>query len=406
MTTEVSGPLTGVRVIALAGMGPTPFASMLLADMGAEVVRVARPANRRGRALGQTEGMAPEHDLANRGVGTVEIDLKSSAGVDSVLRLVEAADVFIEGYRPGVAERLGLGPDTLLRCNPAIVYARLTGYGQTGPLAQQAGHDINYVAQSGALHAMARAGEAPRPPINLLGDYAGGALAAAYGIVCAVLEARCSGRGQVVDAAMLDGVALLTAKLQGLRAAGRYSDEPGTNYLDSGAPFYDTYQCADGRYVAVGALEPDFYREFVSRLDVDLSDWPEQDDRTEWPRLRKLIAEAFAAKERDEWARIYEGTDACVTPVLTFDEAAEHPHNAEREVFRRVGGVLHPSPAPRLGRTPAREPQPPVADVLDAEKLISAWSAAPSPRAASRSARGTGGRTVQDGRSPIAPRSR
>ncbi|GAA4552973.1 CaiB/BaiF CoA transferase family protein [Amycolatopsis samaneae] len=406
MTTEVNGPLSGVRVVALAGMGPTPFASMLLADMGAEVVRVARPANRQGRALGQTEGMAPEHDLANRGVGTVEADLKSAAGVESVLRLVESADVFVEGYRPGVAERLGLGPEELLRCNPALVYARLTGYGQTGPLAQQAGHDINYVAQSGALHAMARAGEAPRPPINLLGDYAGGALAAAFGVVCAVLEARCSGRGQVIDAAMLDGVALLTAKLQGLRAAGRYDDEPGTNYLDSGAPFYDTYECADGRYVAVGALEPDFYREFVTRLGTDLTEWPEQDDRTEWPRLRKLIAEAFAAKDRDEWARIYEGTDACVTPVLTFDEAAEHPHNAEREVFRRVGGVLHPSPAPRMGRTPAREPQAPVPDLLDVDQVISAWSGAPSPREASRTARGTGERTVQDGRNPSVPRSR
>ncbi|KFZ77049.1 carnitine dehydratase [Amycolatopsis sp. MJM2582] len=375
----MSGPLSGVRVVALAGMGPTPFASMLLADMGAEVVRVARPANRRGRALGQTEGLAPEHDLANRGVGTIEADLKSPAGVESVRRLVEVGDVFIEGYRPGVAERLGLGPEVLTRCNPALVYARLTGYGQTGPLAQQAGHDINYVAQSGVLHAMARAGEPPRPPINLLGDYAGGALVAAYGIVCALLEARMSGRGQVIDAAMLDGVALLTAKLQGLRAAGRFSDEPGTNYLDSGAPFYDTYQCADRRFVAVGALEPDFYREFVTRLDVDLVEWPEQDDRTEWPRLRRLIAEAFSAKSRDEWARIYEGTDACVTPVLTFDEAAEHSHNAEREVFRRVGGVLHPNPAPRLGRTPAREPQAPAPRALDVQELISAWTGAPSP---------------------------
>ncbi|GAB3150299.1 CaiB/BaiF CoA-transferase family protein [Amycolatopsis stemonae] len=372
----MTGPLAGVRVLALAGMGPTPFASMLLADMGADVVRVTRPANRRGRALGQTEGMAPEHDLANRGVATVAADLKSPAGVEQVLRLADAADVFLEGYRPGVAERLGLGPDVLLRRNPALVYARLTGYGQTGPLAQQAGHDINYVAQTGALHAMARAGEAPRPPINLLGDYAGGALAAAFGIVCAVLEARCSGRGQVLDAAMVDGVALLTAKLQGLRAAGRYDDEPGTNYLDSGAPFYDTYWCADGGYVAVGALEPDFYREFVTRLDVDLTGWPEQDDRAAWPKLRELIAGAFAAKTRDEWAAVYAGTDACVTPVLTFDEAAEHPHNAEREVYRRVGGVLHPRPAPRLSRTPGREPSAPEATISDIADVLAEWSTA------------------------------
>ncbi|SFP80574.1 CaiB/BaiF CoA transferase family protein [Amycolatopsis rubida] len=382
MTTETtrSGPLAGVRAVALAGMGPTPFASMLLADLGAEVVRVTRPASRRGRALGQTEGMAAGHDLANRGVGTVQADLKSPDGVRAVRHLAGAADVFIEGYRPGVAERLGLGPEVLLAGNPALVYARLTGYGQSGPLAHQAGHDINYVAQTGALHAMARAGEAPRPPINLLGDYAGGALVAACGIVSALLETRTSGRGQVLDAAMIDGVALLTAKLQGLRAAGRYSDEPGTNYLDSGAPFYDTYRCADGRYVAVGALEPDFYREFVSRLGVDLSGWPDQDDRAGWPRLRTLIAAAFAGKDRDEWARIYAGTDACVTPVLTFDEAAEHPHNAERHVFDRVDGVLHPRPAPRFSRTPAREPSAPGAGVLDLDRLLTAWSSSAEPR--------------------------
>ncbi|WP_037355844.1 CaiB/BaiF CoA transferase family protein [Amycolatopsis orientalis] len=385
MTTETTrtGPLAGVRAVALAGMGPTPFASMLLADLGAEVVRVARPASRRARALGQTEGMAAEHDLANRGVATVQADLKSADGVRAVRRLADAAEVFIEGYRPGVAERLGLGPDVLLASNPALVYARLTGYGQSGPLSRQAGHDINYVAQTGALHAMARAGEAPRPPINLLGDYAGGALVAAYGIVSALLSARSTGRGQVLDAAMIDGVALLTAKIQGLRAAGRYRDEPGTNYLDSGAPFYDTYRCADGRYVAVGALEPDFYREFVTRLGADLSDWPDQDDRANWPRLRALIAEAFAAKDRDEWARIYAGTDACVTPVLTFDEAAEHPHNVERAVYERVDGVLHPRPAPRFSRTPGVEPSAPDASVLDLDELLAEWT---SPAARAQSA--------------------
>jgi alpha-methylacyl-CoA racemase len=250
----MGAPLTGLRAVALAGMGPTPFASMLLADMGADVVRVARPPGRRARTPSQTAGLRPEHDLANRGVRSVALDLKSPDGVESVLRLAANAEIFLEGYRPGVAERLGLGPDELLRRNPAIVYARLTGYGQSGPASQQAGHDINYVAQSGALHAMARAGEAPRPPINLLGDYAGGATMAAFGIVCAVLEARTSSVGQVLDASMVDGVALLTTKIQGLRAAGLFSDDPGTNDLDSGAPFYDTYRCADDRYVAVGAL--------------------------------------------------------------------------------------------------------------------------------------------------------
>jgi alpha-methylacyl-CoA racemase len=370
----MAGPLTGVRVVALAGMGPTPFASMLLADMGATVVRVTRPPNRRGRALSQTDGIRPEHDLANRGVDSVAVDLKSPGGIEAVLRLVERAEVFIEGYRPGVAERLGLGPDFLARRNPALVYARLTGYGQSGPASHEAGHDINYVAQSGALHAMARAGEAPRPPINLLGDYAGGAMTAAFGIVCAVLEARSSGRGQVLDAAMVDGVALLTAKIQGLRAAGLYSDEPGTNDLDSGAPFYDTYRCADGRYLAVGALEPDFYREFVSRLGVVPDDWPEQGDRAQWPRLRELIGTALAQRTRDEWAAVYRGTDACVTPVLTFDEAAQHPHNAEREVYRRVDGVLHPRPAPRFSRTQPPGPATPSGDVLDIDDVLEAWS--------------------------------
>lgn len=372
----MSGPLAGVRVVVLAGMGPVPFASMLLADMGAHVVRVIRPASRPSRALSQVDGLREEHDLVNRGVDSVAVDLKDPQGTELVLRLADEADVFIEGYRPGVAERLGLGPDVVLRRNPALVYARLTGYGQAGPLAREAGHDINYVAQSGALHAMARDGEAPRPPVNLLGDYAGGGMMAAFGIACALLEARASGCGQVVDAAMVDGVALLTAKLQGLRAAGLFSDQPGTNWIDSGAPFYDTYRCADGRYLAVGALEPDFYGEFISRLGVDVAGWPDQDDRAAWPRLRELIAAAVAARPQAEWASIYEGTDACVTPVLAFDEAARHPHNAERGVFERVGGVLHPSPAPRFSRTPARPPAAPQTGPVDVRRLLESWCTA------------------------------
>ncbi|MFF1690162.1 MULTISPECIES: CaiB/BaiF CoA transferase family protein [unclassified Streptomyces] len=371
----MSGPLAGVRVVVLAGMGPVPFTGMLLADMGAHVVRVTRPANRSARALSQTDGLGEQHDLANRGVDTISVDLKDPDGIETVLRLVDTADVFMEGYRPGVAERLGLGPDVLTGRNPAVVYARLTGYGQSGPLSKVAGHDINYVAQSGALHAMARQGEAPRPPVNLLGDYAGGGTMAAFGIVCALLEARKSGRGQVLDAAMLDGVALLTAKLQGLRAAGLYDDEPGTNFLDSGAPFYDTYRCADGRYIAVGALEPDFYREFTSRLGADVSDWPDQNDRSGWPKLRELIASTIESRTRAEWAEVFGGTDACVTPVLSFDEAADDPHNAQRKVFRRVGGVLHPSPAPRLSRTPGRIPATPSTDLVDARRLVASWNA-------------------------------
>jgi alpha-methylacyl-CoA racemase len=375
----MTGPLAGVRVVVLAGMGPVPFTAMLLADMGAQVVRVARPASRPARALSQVDGLREEHDLVNRGVVTVAVDLKDPDGIEQVLRLASAADVFVEGYRPGVAERLGLGPEAVLRRNPAIVYARLTGYGQAGPLARAAGHDINYVAQSGALHAMAREGEAPRPPVNLLGDYAGGGMTAAFGIACALIEARASGRGQVIDAAMIDGVALLTAKLQGLRAAGLFSDQPGTNWIDSGAPCYDTYRCADGRYIAVGALEPDFYREFVSRLGVDVAGWPDQDDRAAWPRLRELIAAAVATRPQAEWASIYEGTDACVTPVLTFDEAARHPHNAERGVFERIGSVLYPSPAPRFSRTPARSPAAPGSGPVDVYQLIEAWCPAAVP---------------------------
>ncbi|WP_216893538.1 CaiB/BaiF CoA transferase family protein [Nocardia alni] len=370
----MSGPLSGVRVLVLAGMGPVPFVGMLLADMGAHVVRVVRPPHRSARALGQTDGLRAEFDVVNRGGDAIAVDLKNPDGIETVLRLMSGADVFVEGYRPGVAERLGLGPDVALARNPEIIYTRLTGYGQTGPLATEAGHDINYVAQTGALHAMARAGEAPRPPINLLGDYAGGAAIGAFGIVCALLEAWKSGRGQVLDAAMVDGVALLTAKLQGLRAAGLYSDDPGANYLDSGAPFYDTYRCADDRYLAVGALEPDFYAEFLARLGVDTADWPGQDDRRNWPRLRELIGAAVATRTRAQWAGIYAGTDACVTPVLTFDEAAEDPHNTQRELFQRVHGVLQPAPAPRLSRTPARAPSVPRTEPLDVADLIADWT--------------------------------
>lgn len=375
----MTGPLAGVRVVVLSGMGPVPFAGMLLADMGAQVVRVARPASRAARALGLMDGLREEQDLVNRGVDTIAVDLKDPAGVEFVLRLAAVADVFVEGYRPGVAERLGLGPDVVLDRNPAVVYARLTGYGQAGPLARAAGHDINYVAQSGALHAMARPGEAPRPPVNLLGDYAGGGMTAAFGIACALFEARGSGRGQVIDAAMVDGVAVLTAKLQGLRAAGLFHDEPGTNWLDSGAPFYDTYCCADGRYIAVGALEPDFYREFITRLGVDVASWPAQDDRAAWPRLRELIASAVSARPQSEWAAIFEGTDACVTPVLTFEEAARHPHNVQRGVFDRVDGVLHPCPAPRFSRTPARRPAPPASGPVDLHRLAESWGSQDGP---------------------------
>ncbi|MEV6895567.1 CaiB/BaiF CoA-transferase family protein [Kribbella sp. NPDC051137] len=372
----MTGPLSGVRVVVLAGMGPVPFLSMLLSDMGAEVVRVLRPDNRPRRALSQTVGLREETDVVNRGVGSVALDLKDPDSVEALLDVLATADVFVEGYRPGVVERLGLGPEVVLDRNPRIVYARLSGYGQSGALAHQAGHDINYVAQAGALHAMARQGEVPRPPINLLGDYAGGGTMAAFGVVAALFETARSGYGQVVDAAMVDGVALLTARLQGLRAADLFSDVAGTNYIDSGAPFYEVYRCRDGGYVAVGALEPEFYREFVKRLGVDTTGWPEQNDREQWPELRQLIAAALALRTREEWAQVYEGTDACVTPVLTFDEAAEHPHNRARELYTQYDGVLHPASAPRLSRTPAACPRPAGRRHEDLQALRRTWAPA------------------------------
>ncbi len=377
MTSEaapVTGPLTGLRVVVLAGLGPGPFTSMMLADMGADVVRIARPTSRPARPVGHDMERRLGRDPLNRGVTTTAVDLKDPEGLEAVLRLSETADVFVEGFRPGVTERMGLGPDVLLAHNPALVYARLTGYGQTGPLARTAGHDINYVAQSGALHAMARFGEIPRPPLNLLGDYAGGGMIAAFGIVCAVLQARASGQGQVVDVAMLDGVALLTAKIQGLRAEGFHADVAGTNLLDSGAPFYDVYRCSDGGYLAVGAIEPDFYHEFLTGLGVETSGWPPQQDTASWPLLHSLIADVIASRPREDWTKTYAGGDACVSAVLTFEEAAVEAHNVDRHVFERIDGVLHPSPAPRFSRTPAIPPAEPVADPVDVGALQDRWA--------------------------------
>ncbi|MDT2005113.1 CoA transferase [Rhodococcus opacus] len=370
-----SGALSGTRVVVLEGLGPTPFISMLLSDMGADIVRVARPRHRSAREIGQTKGLSPDRDVVNRGTTSVEADLKSPAGVESVLALIDSADIFVEGYRPGVVERLGLGPDVVLDRNPAIVFARITGYGQTGRLAKAVGHDINYVAQSGVLHTLGHPGERPRPAVNYLGDYAGGGALGAYGIVCALYESVRSGQGQVVDVSMVDGAALLTARMQGLRAAGLFSDEPGTNHVDNGAPFYDTYRCADGRFVAVGALEEDFYRSLLAGLGPDTDAWPGRDDEVNWPTLRTLIADRIGTRPMTEWADIFAGTDACVTPVLNFPEAARDPHNAERAVFVDVDGVLHPAPSPRLDRTPARHPGPSAREGADIGDVIADWAA-------------------------------
>ncbi|MGX7730103.1 CaiB/BaiF CoA transferase family protein [Rhodococcus sp. 2H158] len=368
------GALAGVRVVVLEGLGPTPFISMLLSDMGAEVVRVARPRHRSAREIGQTTGLSPERDVVNRGTSSVEVDLKDPAGIESVLRLLDSADIFMEGYRPGVVERLGLGPDVVLDRNPAIVFARITGYGQSGRLAKSVGHDINYVAQSGVLHTLGHPDARPRPAVNYLGDYAGGGALGAFGIVCAVLEATRSGQGQVVDVSMVDGAALLTARMQGLRAAGLFSDEPGTNHIDNGAPFYDTYRCADGRFVAVGALEADFYRAFLAGLGSDTAAWPDRDDEENWPQLRTLIEDRIGTRSMAEWTEIFDGTDACVTPVLNFPEAARDAHNVERGVYVDVDGILHPAPSPRLHRTPARRPGLSAREGATVDDVLTTWS--------------------------------
>jgi alpha-methylacyl-CoA racemase len=358
---SAQGPLVGVRVVELGGIGPAPFTAMLLADMGADVIRVQRPSH-----PGQIAGLAS--NLGSRGRPTVEVDLKDPAGAELVLALIERADALIEGFRPGVMERLGLGPDVALERNPRIVYGRITGYGQHGPLADVPGHDINYISIAGALGAIARAGERPLFPLNLLGDYGGGGMLLAFGIVCGVLEARSSGMGQVIDAAMVDGVALLTTLIHELRATGMWGERAGTNLLDSGAPFYEVYEAADGRHVAVGALEPQFYVALLSALGVDPADAP-QWDVARWPELKQRFAEAFKARTASEWAALLEHADACVTAVPSLDEAPGHPHNVARGTFVEHGGQRRPAPAPRFSRTPGAIRQ----ELPTAEEILASW---------------------------------
>jgi alpha-methylacyl-CoA racemase len=336
------GPLAGVRVVELAGIGPTPFAAMLLADLGADVVRVDRP------GAGPLFGVA-EADLLNRGRRSSAIDLKHDDGPATVLRLVAEADVLVEGFRPGVAERLGLGPDECLRTNPRLVYGRMTGWGQEGPLAHTAGHDLGYIATTGVLNTLGRAGGPPQVPLNLLGDFGGGAMYLVTGVLAALFEARESGRGQVVDAAIVDGTAHLATMIVGMRAAGHWQDRRGGNLLDTGAPFYDVYEASDGRYMALAALEPQFYDEFVARFGVE--DLPDRNDPAQWPALRERIARRFAERTQTEWTDVYDGTDACVAPVLNFDEAARSPHLAARRTYVDHHGVVQPAPAPRFSRT-------------------------------------------------------
>ena len=346
------GPLAGVSVVELAGIGPAPFAAMVLADLGADVVRVDRP--------GVPNAVA-RMDVLNRGRRSVAVDLKSPAGAEVVLRAAARADALIEGFRPGVAERLGVGPDACLARNPQLVYGRMTGWGQDGPYAHEAGHDITYAAVAGALAHIGRAGQPPTPPLNLVADFGGGGMLLALGVVSGVLAARTSGRGQVVDAAMVDGVALLMAPFFMALRSGYFSNERGTNLLDSGAPFYDCYACADGNWVAVGALETQFFAALVAGLGIDPAEVGEQHDRSRWPSMRNRFADAFAARSRDEWVAHFAGRDACVAPVLTTEETLADPHLSARGTVVDVEGVLQPAPAPRFGATPAELDQPPPA---------------------------------------------
>jgi alpha-methylacyl-CoA racemase len=360
-----TGPLAGVRVVELAGIGPGPFAAMLLADLGADVVRVDRPD---GAGL----AIDPAYDVTNRNKRSVLIDLKAEDGPAAVLALAERADVLIEGYRPGVAERLGVGPGECLARNPRLVYGRMTGWGQDGPLAERAGHDIAYIAVTGALGMIGKPGEPPAVPANLLGDYAGGSLYLVIGVLAALQHARTSGEGQVVDAAIVDGTAHLTAMIHGIMAAGGWQDRRGSNLLDGGCPFYGTYETADGEYMAVGALEKQFYAEFVERLDLGaLAD--ARKDFARWPELRSAVAARFKTRTRDEWTAVFQGSDACVAPVLSLHEAPRHPHLAARSTFTEHSGITQPTPAPRFSATPASVRRPPARPGADAAEVARDW---------------------------------
>lgn len=359
------GPLQGVRIIEMAGIGPGPFCAMMLADMGAQVLRIDRK---------NAPSMSGKYDVMARGRQSVAVDLKQPAGVQTVLRLLEQADGLLEGYRPGVMERLGLGPEVCHERNPRLVYGRMTGWGQSGPLAHAAGHDINYIAISGALAAIGRPGERPVPPLNLVGDFGGGGMLLAFGMVCALLEAQRSGKGQVVDAAMTDGAALLMAMMYGFHAGGMWKTDKGTNLLDGGAHFYDTYETADGKYVAVGAIEPKFYNEMLARAGLDeVPEFKAQMNQRQWPALKARLAEAIRRKSRDEWTEIMEGSDACFMPILDMDEAPEHPHNRERGTFTEIDGVIQPAPAPRFSRTPPQVQGPPPKVGEHSEVALQAW---------------------------------
>jgi alpha-methylacyl-CoA racemase len=363
----VSGPLSGVKIVELAGIGPGPFAAMLLSDMGADVLHVDRVES---VTRGFDPGGAPIMDRGRRSVG---VDLKHPDGVETVLRLVEAADALIEPFRPGVVERLGLGPDVCLARNPRLVFGRMTGWGQEGPLAHAAGHDINYISLAGALAHFGRAGEKPTPPINLIGDFGGGGMLLAFGVACALIEAQRSGQGQVVDAAMVDGAAILMSMFWGMRHLGAFNEERGTNLLDTGAAHYDTYETADGKFISIGALEPQFFAEFMERTGLVNEDLPGKDDKDGWPVLKARFTELFKSKTRDEWCAELEGTDVCFAPVLPLSEAVEHPHIKARNTIVEANGIVQPAPAPRFSRTPGAIQRPGPKPGQHTDEALTEW---------------------------------
>jgi alpha-methylacyl-CoA racemase len=345
------GPLKGVKIIEFGGIGPGPFCAMMLSDMGADIIRIERK--------GQLSLTEPKYDVMMRNRRSIGIDLRKPEGAAAVLKMVAQVDALQEGFRPGVMEKLGLGPEVCLEKNPALVYGRMTGWGPEGPLARAAGHDINYISVSGALHTFGEKGQKPVAPLNLVGDFGGGGMLLAFGLVCALFEARSSGRGQVVDAAMVDGSAALMAMIYGLKAAGFWTDERGVNLLDGGAHFYDTYETADGKYISIGSIEPQFYELLLQHAGIEEPDFKDQLDQKKWPFLKERITEIFKTKSRDEWCRIMEGTDICFAPVLSLEEAPDHPQNLARKTFIEVDGVLQPAPTPRFSQTPPELQGPP-----------------------------------------------
>ena len=361
----MAGPLQGLRVVELAGIGPGPHAAMVLGDLGADVVRVERPS--------RVPNPAPSGDYLLRNRRSVAADLKNPQDRDLVLSLIAKADVLIEGFRPGVTERRGLGPEDCAKLNERLIYARMTGWGQTGPRSRQSGHDINYISLNGVLHAIGRVAERPVPPLYLVGDIGGGSMFLLVGILSALYERERSGKGQVIDAAMVDGSSVLAQMMFAFRASGLWSDVRGTNLLDTGAPYYDVYECADGRYVSVGAIEPQFYAELIEKLGLDPATLPGQNDMARWPELRAILTETFARHDRDHWAGVFSGSDACVTPVLSFAEIETEPHNTERGGFYTEAGSVFPMPAPRFSRTQPGKPTPPGVPGADIEAVLRDW---------------------------------